>query len=191
MRYACGLRKPSRARRRCAVRACQAEQSREAKALLRHTPHEINVASCTLYQAEGRVLLRWEASKQNPSAASAILRLPSLAGRAARGRSVLYAARRSPSVLVLSYERYISTAKLTAHRSLQALQGTTKKQRHPAKSIPSKTPRAVASCTEPQRRNSRAAAHNSPPRWPTPTSPHNRRGRPRRPKKRPRPRPPP
>ena len=189
MRYACGLRKPSRARRRCAVRACQAEQSREAKALLRHTPHEINVASCTLYQAEGRVLLRWEASKQNPSAASAIS--ASQASCSARSLSVLYAARRSPSVLVLSYERYISTAKLTAHRSLQALQGTTKKQRHPAKSIPSKTPRAVASCTEPRRRNSRAAANHATPRWPTPTSPHNRRFRPRRRKRRPRPRRPP
>ena len=44
-------------------------------------PYEINVASFTLYQAEGRVLLRWEASKQNPSAASAILRLASLVQR--------------------------------------------------------------------------------------------------------------
>ena len=39
-------------------------------------------------------------------------------------------------MLVLSYERYISTAKLTAHRSLQALQGTTKKQNTTAKSTP-------------------------------------------------------
>ena len=63
------------------------------------------------------------------------------------------------------------------------------KTKHPAKSIPSKTPRAVASCTEPQRRNSRAAATNSTPRWPTPTNHRSRRPRP--PKRRPRRRPPP
>ncbi len=94
-----------------------------------HTPHESNVASRTLYQAEGRVLLRWETSKQNASAASASQKAK--ASCSARSLSVLYAARRSPLVLVLRYERSLSIVKLPAHRSLQALQGTTPKIKTP------------------------------------------------------------
>ena len=185
MRYACGLRKPSRARRRCAVRACQAEQSREAKALLRHTPHEINVASCTLYQAEGRVLLRWEASKQNPSAASAILRLPSLVQR----EVALCLIRRAPLAICARSELRTIYIDCQTHCApfLASAARHNQKTKHPAKSIPSKTPRAKpCELHIPQRRNSRAAATNSPPRWPTLTNHRSRR--PRRPKKKPRPR---
>ena len=78
------------------------------------------------------MFVSWEASEATPSVASGSGPKASCSA----SLSVLSAARRSPSVLVLSYERYISTAKLAAHRSLQALQGTTKKQNTTAKSTP-------------------------------------------------------
>ena len=111
--------------------------------------------------------------------------------RAARGRLCLI--RRAP--LAICGESALQTIYIDSQSVCALFVASAarhnQKTKHPAKSIPSKTPRAVASCTEPQRRNSRAAAHNSPPRWPTPTSPHNRRFRPRRRKRRPRPRRPP
>ena len=79
------------------------------------------------------MFVSWEASEATPSVASGS---GPKASCSASSLSVLYFARRPPSVLDLSYERYISTAKLTAHRSLQALQGTTKKQNTTAKSTP-------------------------------------------------------
>ena len=69
------------------------------------------------------MFVSWEASEATPSVA------PGSGPKAScsASLSVLFAARRPPSVLNLHYKQSLSIAKLSAHRSLQALQGTTKK----------------------------------------------------------------
>ena len=135
------------------------------------------------YQGERRVFVRREGSEAVPGAET-----PSLAPRAARSLSVLYAARRPPSVLNLHYKQSLSIPKLSARCSLQALQGTIKKQ-NLCCSTPAKTRTKPCELHIAQRRNRRAAANSSTPRWPTPTSLRSRR--PRRRKKKRKPRPPP
>ena len=96
------------------------------------------------------VFVRWEASEAGP-------RRRASAGRASCSASlcVLYAARRSPSVANLFYKQSISIANLSAHRSLQALQGT-KKQNTTAKSTP-----ANAAAVHPAVRPRAAKTHPS------------------------------
>ena len=103
------------------VRACQGRVRRFACQPLMHTRTKAT-SLCTLYQAERRVFMDWEASEETQTPP------PALPPRAARVALCLIAARRSPSVLVLRYKQSLSIPKLSARCSLQALQGTTKKQ---------------------------------------------------------------
>ena len=104
-----------------------------------HTPHEIDVALRRVKQREG-LFVDWEGSQATQ--AHQPLRWQSLVQR---GQSLSYTPRASPSVLNLTHEQSISTTKLTAHSSLQALQGTTKKTKHLLQS-PQQTP---PPCTQP------------------------------------------
>ena len=182
MGYACGLPKPSGAL--STTRKGLPKPMRQA--LFACIPRTKSLRFCTLYQAEGRVFLDWEASEatQVPQAHKASSQRMPIAVYHTRPPRQQRCSRRARTNYTdsqtLARISFASAAKTSAKVKRTC-------QEHPNKRRRRAPSRAPNSCKYlPQR-----ITHENREPWPTPTSLNNRSRRPRRRKKKPRPRPPP
>jgi hypothetical protein len=177
----------SRARRLAAVGWAVERDLCSAFASTDHTPHEINVASCTLYQAEGMVLVRWEGSEaiQAPSLRRPRASCSAVALCLIRRAPLAIGARSAPRTIAINSQTpcapFLASAARHNKKTKHLLQSTPAKRRRRA---PSRAPNRCKNL--PQR-----ITHENREPWPTPTNQLNRSRRPRRRKKKRKPRPPP